>query len=83
MSILDSLFEKYRNKWVREDEDVDAITLSIVQNLDINTCLNIIKELEEEEIQSLIAIVLSEKVKERLSIDSDIYPSTSHNGLLH
>ncbi|MED4016078.1 DUF6154 family protein [Sutcliffiella cohnii] len=83
MSYLDRIFEKYRHKWVREDEDVDAITISIVQNLDRNNCLTILKELEEEELQSLIAIVLREKIKDRLSIDSDIYPTTSSSGLLH
>ena len=78
---LEELYKKNRNKLLREDEDIDAFVFSFVEQLSKDECLKMIKDLSEEEVQSLFAIVLSTQLKNKLSNDDEFF--IGDNTFLH
>ena len=73
MTTIEELYKKNRHKLLREDEDIDAFVFSFVEKLNKDECLNMIRDLTEEEVQSLLAIVLSTQLKNKLSSDDEFF----------
>ncbi|MDX5475442.1 MAG: DUF6154 family protein [Bacillaceae bacterium] len=73
MTTIEDIYKKNRNKLLREDEDIDAFVFSFVERLSKEECLNMIKDLSEEEVQSLLVIVLTTHLKNKLSNDDQFF----------
>ncbi|WP_096152867.1 MULTISPECIES: DUF6154 family protein [Bacillus] len=77
MNLIEELYKKNRLKLLREDEDIDALVFSIVEQLNKEECIKIIDSLYEEEVQSLLAIVLSNQFKNHISTDDEFFIGNS------
>ena len=50
MNFIDELYQLYRNKLTGDDEDIDVLTLAVLEQLDRNDVLQLISELEDREL---------------------------------
>ncbi|WP_404444745.1 DUF6154 family protein [Sutcliffiella horikoshii] len=78
MKTFESFVNKYHKKWIRDDEDIDAVAYSIVNSFTREQCIDLIKELSDEELHQVVAELVMEQVKELLIRGSD-----GDQGLLH
>ncbi|KMY55127.1 MULTISPECIES: DUF6154 family protein [Bacillaceae] len=68
MKLVDELFEIYRGKLQGTEEDLDMITLAVLEQLSQREMLNIIKELNEEELAYFFRLYLFEALKQRFDM---------------
>lgn len=78
MKTFESFINKYHKKWIRDDEDIDAVAYSIVNSFTREQCIDLINELSDEELHQVVAELVMEQVKELLIRGSD-----GDQGLLH
>ncbi|MEK4028386.1 MULTISPECIES: DUF6154 family protein [Bacillaceae] len=68
MKLVDELFEIYRGKLQGTEEDLDMITLAVLEQLSQKEILNIIKELNEEELAYFFRLYLFEALKQKFDM---------------
>jgi predicted esterase YcpF (UPF0227 family) len=78
MKTFETFVNKYHKKWIREDEDIDAVAYSIVNSFTREQCLDLLNELSDEELHLVVAQLVMEQVKEFL-----IKGEYGEGGLLH
>ncbi|WP_339147393.1 MULTISPECIES: hypothetical protein [unclassified Sutcliffiella] len=78
MKTFETFVNKYHKKWIREDEDIDAVAFSIVNSFTREQCLDLLNELSDEELHLVVAQLVMEQVKEFL-----IKGEYGEGGLLH
>ncbi|WP_338750819.1 DUF6154 family protein [Bacillus sp. FJAT-52991] len=69
MKLIDELYEIYRGRLQGSDEDLDMITLAVVEQLSNKEIFSIIKEMNEEELQYFFRLYLFEALKEKFNND--------------
>ncbi|WP_100331911.1 DUF6154 family protein [Bacillus xiapuensis] len=82
MKLVDELFEIYRGRLQGTEEDLDMITLAVLEQLSPREILAVIKELSEEELQSFFRLYLLEALKEKFD-NEDPFSQHSGRNLLH
>ncbi|KIL75721.1 DUF6154 family protein [Bacillus badius] len=70
MKLVDELFEMYRGKLQGTEEDLDMITLAVLEQLSQKEILSIIKELNEDELTYFFRLYLFEALKQKFDMDS-------------
>ena len=78
MKTFETFVNKYHKKWIREDEDIDAVAFSIVNSFTREQCLDLLNELSDEELHLVVAQLVMEQMKEFL-----IKGEYGEGGLLH
>ncbi|MCG1021931.1 hypothetical protein [Sutcliffiella horikoshii] len=78
MKTFETFINKYHKKWIREDEDIDAVAYAIVNSFTREQCLDLLNELSDEELHLVVAQLVMEQVKEFL-----IKGEYGDSGLLH
>lgn len=78
MKTFETFINKYHKKWIREDEDIDAVAYAIVNSFTREQCLDLLNELSDEELHQVVAQLVMEQVKEFL-----IKGEYGDSGLLH
>lgn len=63
MRLIDELFEIYQNRLTADDEDIDIITLAVLEESDRRDLLKIVEEMKDDELQSFIRLYLIESLK--------------------
>ncbi|MFK2824739.1 DUF6154 family protein [Bacillus sp. B190/17] len=72
MKLVDELFEIYRGRLQGTEEDLDMITLTVLEQLSQKEILGMIKELKEEELAYFFRLYLFEALKQKFdTIDTD------------
>ncbi|GLY10338.1 DUF6154 family protein [Pseudobacillus badius] len=70
MKLVDELFEMYRGKLQGTEEDLDMITLAVLEQLSQKEILSIIKELNKDELTYFFRLYLFEALKQKFDMDS-------------
>ncbi|MGM7636312.1 DUF6154 family protein [Bacillus sp. Hm123] len=70
MKLVDELYEIYRGRLQGSDEDLDMITLAVVEQLSNKEIFSIIKEMNEEELQYFFRVYLFEALREKFNNDA-------------
>ncbi|WP_226680626.1 hypothetical protein [Sutcliffiella horikoshii] len=78
MKTFETFVNKYHKKWIRDDEDIDAVAYSIVNSFTREQCIDLIAELSDEDLHQVVAELVMEQVKELLISGGD-----GDEGLLH
>ncbi|WP_417899231.1 DUF6154 family protein [Bacillus haimaensis] len=82
MKTIEEMIEKYQKRFLRDDEDVDAVAYAIVNSFTREQCLGLLNELTDEELHQIVALFVMDKVKAILiNADEDIERDGS--GFLH
>ena len=66
MKSFETFVNKYHKKWIRDDEDIDAVAYSIVNSFTREQCIDLIAELSDEDLHQVVAELVMEQVKELL-----------------
>ncbi|MBM7649720.1 hypothetical protein JOC78_002694 [Bacillus ectoiniformans] len=69
MKLVDELFEIYRGRLQGTEEDLDMITLAVLEQLSHEDILGVIKELSEEELHYFFRVYLFEALKEKFDTE--------------
>ncbi|WP_455662871.1 DUF6154 family protein [Pradoshia sp.] len=69
MNFIDELYQLYRDKLTGDDEDIDVLTLAVLEQLDRNDVLQLISELEDRELYNLMGLFLADSLKKRFAND--------------
>lgn len=67
MKLADEIFELYRDKITGEDEDIDALALTILREMTREHLLKIVAEMDEEELYELMGQYLIDSLRERFA----------------
>lgn len=70
MNFIDELYQLYRDKLTGDDEDIDVLALSVLEQLDRNDVLQLISELEDRELYNLMGLYLTDSLKRRFANDT-------------
>jgi len=67
MKIIDELYEMYREKLTGDEEDVDILTFSLLEELDRKDLLELIEELSDQELYNLVGFYMIENLKGKMA----------------
>ncbi|HZG72443.1 MAG TPA: DUF6154 family protein [Chondromyces sp.] len=67
MKLIDELFEIYRDRLEGSDEDLDMITLAVIEQLSHSEILGILKDMSEEELQYVFHSYLLDALKRKFA----------------
>ncbi|WP_050616152.1 DUF6154 family protein [Bacillus testis] len=63
MKLVEDLFEHYRTKLTGDDEDIDILTLAVLEQLDHKEILDHILDMDEVELRSFFGLYIMETLK--------------------
>jgi hypothetical protein len=76
MKFIDDLYNYYKDKLTADDEDVELLVFSILQDMNKKDILKFLGNLEEKELYQLTGNLLSSKLKEKIIQEqgTDVFP---------
>lgn len=72
MKFVDELYEFYKNKLIADDEDIDLIVYSIMQELSRDDMLQILGELSDNELYQITGRYIALKLHEKIMNDQNL-----------
>lgn len=63
MKLIDDLYEHYRTKLTGDDEDIDILTLAVLEQFNQKEILEHILEMDETELKSFFGLYIMETLK--------------------
>ncbi|MCA1032473.1 DUF6154 family protein [Bacillus timonensis] len=86
MKLIDEIFELYKDKLTGDEEDADIIAFSILEQLDREDVMDLLKELKDQELYDLVGFYMIERLKAKMAREglgqSDMF-SIDHLRNLH
>lgn len=79
MKLIDDLFEHYRTKLTGDDEDIDILTLAVLEQFNHKEILEHILEMDEVELKSFFGLYIMETLKGKFS---EVNPTQSKDPYL-
>jgi hypothetical protein len=67
MRFVDKLYEYYKDRLTGDEEDVEIVTLSVLQELSRNDLLKFIKEMDDEELITMVGLYFIESLKAKMA----------------
>jgi hypothetical protein len=83
MKFVDELYNYYKDKLTADDEDVELLVYSILQELNKNDMLKLLDELDSNELYQITGRYLSFKLKEKIISEQGIDELTNKNTYLN
>lgn len=69
MTFVDELYEHYKNVLTADDEDVDILVATLLNEFTKEDMLDVLTELNSRELLQLTGMYLSNELKKRIAID--------------
>lgn len=69
MKIIDDLYKMYRHILTGDEEDADIIVFSVLEALKRKDLLEIVEEMDEQELYSMVGLYMMEKFKRKMAED--------------
>jgi len=79
MKLVDELYELYRGRLQGTDEDLDLITLTVLEDLSRKEILDIIHDLSDQELEYFFRMYLFELLKEKFAQEDEQLLKGKHN----
>jgi hypothetical protein len=67
MRFVDELYEYYKDRLTGDEEDIEIVTLSILEELSRNDFLKLIKEMDDEELMTMLGLYFIESLKTKMA----------------
>ncbi|KAA0549006.1 cytosolic protein [Bacillus sp. BGMRC 2118] len=67
MKLVDELYEMYKHHFTGDEEDIDIIAFSVLEQLNRKTMFNLLSELDDQELLDLVGLYLIEGLKGKLA----------------
>ncbi|MGM9929954.1 MAG: DUF6154 family protein [Bacillus sp. (in: firmicutes)] len=71
MKLIDELFEHYRTKLTGDDEDIDILTLAILEQLNQKDIVEQIMAMDEVELRSFFGLYIMETLKGKFASEAN------------
>ena len=72
MKFVDELYDFYKEKLTADDEDIEILVSSIMQELSRQDMLNILSELNQQELYQITGTYIAYKLREKLVQDQQL-----------
>ncbi len=72
MKFVDELYDFYKKKLTADDEDIEILVSSIIQELSKQDMLNILSELNQQELYQITGTYIAYKLREKLVQDQQL-----------
>lgn len=72
MKFVDELYDFYKKKLTADDEDIEILVSSIMQELSKQDMLNILSELNQQELYQITGTYIAYKLREKLVQDQQL-----------
>lgn len=72
LKLIDEIFEMYRGKIRGTQEDFDIIAFTILEQLDRNELLSMVKDMSEDELAYFIRLYIVESLKGKMDQQENI-----------
>lgn len=69
VKLIDELYEAYKDKLTGDEEDADIIAHSVIEELNSNDLISLLKELPYDELAGLVGFYISGKIKRKMAKD--------------
>jgi len=69
LTFVDELYEHYKNVLTADDEDVDILVATLLNEFTKEDMLDVLTELNSRELLQLTGMYLSNELKKRIAID--------------
>lgn len=85
MKLIDEIFEMYRHHLTGDEEDADIITFSILESLNRKDLLELIGEMDDDELFSMVGLYMLELLKNKLGQINEVEKpeNAGDKGFLH
>ncbi|HZG59980.1 MAG TPA: DUF6154 family protein [Anoxybacillus sp.] len=83
MRFVDQLYEYYKDRLTGDEEDVEIVTLSILQELSRNDLITFIKEMDDRELMTMIGLYFIESLKAKIAEEGIGQTKTPSAQILH
>lgn len=83
MKFVDELYDFYKKKLTADDEDIDILVSSIMQELSRQDMLNILSELSQKELYQITGTYIGYKLKEKLIQDQQLGSINDKDTYIH
>ncbi|MEI5908778.1 DUF6154 family protein [Bacillus spongiae] len=83
MKLVDELYELYRGRIRGTEEDLDMITLTVLEHLSRKELINMINDMENHELEYFIRLYIFESLKQKIMKDEENDLSTPPFKHLH
>ncbi|WP_456277906.1 DUF6154 family protein [Bacillus sp. AK128] len=67
MKLVDELYEMYKHHFTGDEEDIDIIAFSVLEQLNRKSMFNLLNELEDQELYDLVGLYLIEGLRGKLA----------------
>ncbi|WP_078544402.1 DUF6154 family protein [Litchfieldia alkalitelluris] len=67
MKLIDELYEMYRHKLTGDEEDADILAFSVLEQLDREDMIQLIKDLSDQELYNLVGFYMIENLKGKMA----------------
>ncbi|NSL51362.1 DUF6154 family protein [Calidifontibacillus erzurumensis] len=69
MKLIDDLYNLYKHMLTGDEEDADIIVFSVLEAMDRKDLLELIAEMNDEELYSMVGMYMIEKFKSKMAQD--------------
>lgn len=83
MKFVDELYNFYKDKLIADEEDVDLLIYSIMQDLSREEMLRVLSELNDNELYQITGSYLAFKLKEKIIQDQNLGSISDDNKYLN
>lgn len=83
MKFVDELYDFYKKKLTADDEDIDLLVNSIMQELSRQDMLSILSELNQKELYQITGTYIAYKLREKIIQDQDLDSIDDKDTYLH
>lgn len=83
MKFVDELYDFYKKKLTADDEDIDLLVNSIMQELSRQDMLSILSELNQKELYQITGTYIAYKLREKIVQDQDLGSIDDKDTYLH
>lgn len=83
MRFIDKLYELYKDKLIADEEDIDIITATVMQEMSREDILLLFAELSYDDLYQLMGKYISEKLKEKIINNGHLDFDTSADHIVH
>lgn len=71
MKFVDDMYEFYRDKLIGDEEDIELLVYTFLQEMTYNDLIQLIRSMDKEELYDFVGLYLSEALKGKFAEDEE------------
>ncbi|MBA2870465.1 methylmalonyl-CoA mutase cobalamin-binding subunit [Anoxybacillus calidus] len=83
MRFVDELYEYCKDRLTGDEEDAEVIAISVLEELSRKDLLNLVKEMNDEELKSMVGLYLIESLRAKITEEGIGHTTMPSTQVLH